>query len=327
MHVIAVVALDRVVAFDLATPCEVFGAARLPDGSPAYEVRVCAEADAVATATGNGCFTVQSPWRLDDLTAADTVVVPGHADFLEAPDDHLLDLFLQAAARGARLASICTGAFPLAATGLLDGQRATTHWRWAAELARRHPTVSVDPAVLFVDNGSLLTSAGIAAGLDLCLHLVRRDHGAAVAIETARDLVMPLQRDGGQAQFITNIDPDEAGSLRPTLDWMERNLHRTFALADLAAHAAVSIRTLNRQFRLQTGTTPHQWLQRTRIYATQRLLETTDLPVERVGERAGFRSPATFRMHFTRQVGTSPRAYRKAFHIVSTPRTGAERAR
>jgi transcriptional regulator GlxA family with amidase domain len=314
MHVVAVVGLDRVVAFDLATPCEVFGATRFPDGSRAYEVRVCAKEDAVATASGTGCFMLQSPWCIDDLTAADTVVVPGHADFLEVPDDHLLDLLRQAAARGARLASICTGAFPLAATGLLDGQRATTHWRWATELARRHPTITVDPAVLFVDNGALLTSAGIAAGLDLCLHLVRRDHGAAVAIETARNVVMPLQRDGGQAQFITNIGPDEASSLRPTLGWMERNLDRSFALADIAAHAAVSIRTLNRQFRSQTGTTPQQWLQRARIQAAQRLLETTDLPVERVGERAGFHSPATFRMHFTRHVGTSPRAYRKAFH-------------
>ena len=210
-----------------------------------------------------------------------------------------------------------SGPSPLAATGLLDGQRATTHWRWAGELARRHPAVTVDPNVLFVDNGQLLTSAGIAAGLDLCLHMVRRDHGAAVAVETARDLVMPLQRDGGQAQFIVNADPVDAGSLQRTLEWMERNLDQPMTLDDIAGRARMSIRTLNRQFRLQTGTTPHQWLRRTRIRRAQELLETTELPIDRIAEHSGFGSPVTFRVHFTRQTGISPRAYRNAFQARS----------
>jgi transcriptional regulator GlxA family with amidase domain len=308
MHRVAVVALDGVVPFDLVTPVQVFGMTRLATGEPGYEVRVCGEAGGRV-----GPFGLGPDARLDDVLAADTVVVPGHHDALAPPDPRLVDLLVRAAAGGARLASICVGAFPLAATGLLDDRRATTHWRWAGALAERHPRVAVDADVLFVDEGDVLTSAGIVAGLDLCLHLVRRDNGAAVAVETARHLVMPLQRDGGQAQFIVHADPVDGGSLQPVLEWMERNLADDLPLAAIADRAAMSVRTLSRRFRDQTGTTPLQWLQRARIARARQLLETTDLPIDRVAEQCGFGSPASFRAHFTRIGGTSPSAYRAAF--------------
>lgn len=217
MHVVAVLALDGVVGFDLGTPLEVFGRTRLPDGRPAYDVRVCAADDSVDA----GLFTLRAPWGLPALSAAHTVIVPGVADPATAVPARVLRALQEAAARGARVASICAGAFTLAAAGLLDGRRATTHWAAAQALARRYPAVHVDPDVLYVDEGNVLTSAGAAAGLDLCLHLVRRDHGAAVAAQTARVSVMPLERSGGQAQFITHEPPgtDDA-SLAPLLAWM-----------------------------------------------------------------------------------------------------------
>lgn len=308
MHRVAVVAIDGVVPFDLVAPVQVFGMVRLADGSPGYDVRVCGPAGG-----RSGPFALAPGGDLGDVPAADTVVVPGHRDALAPPDPELLDLLGRAAGRGARLASICVGAFPLAATGLLDDRRATTHWRWADALAARHPRVTVDPDVLFVDEGDVLTSAGIVAGLDLCLHLVRRDHGAAVAVETARHLVMPLQRDGGQAQFIAHPDPVDGGSLQPILDWMEEHLAEDLPLAAIADRAGTSVRTLSRRFRQQTGTTPLQWLQAARIARARHLLETTDLPVERVADACGFGSAPSFRAHFARLTGTSPRAYRTAF--------------
>ncbi len=209
---------------------------------------------------------------------------------------------------------MCVGAFTLAAAGLLDGLRATTHWAHAAELARRYPQVEVDPSVLFIDNGQVLTSAGIAAGLDVCLHLVRQDLGAQVAADTARRIVMPPQRDGGQAQFIAHADPaDPDTSLQPVLDWMQANLHRPLTLDDIAAHGAMSVRSLNRRFRAEIGTTPLQWLLRARVHRAQELLETTGLSVDRVAEESGFGSATTLRYHFTRLTRTSPQAYRTTF--------------
>ncbi len=309
VHVIAVLAPDRLVAADLAVPCEVFGRARLRDGSPAYEVRVCAAAPEVDAEV----FALRAPWTLDALDGAATVVVPGVPD-LDAPaSPAVLAALRRAADRGARVASICTGAFVLAAAGLLDGRRATTHWRAAGELARRHPAVAVDPDVLFVDEGRVLTSAGAAAGLDLCLHMIRTDHGAAVAVESARGSVMPLERDGGQAQFIVHPPAPDGATLQPLLTWMEEHLDRELTLADLAAQGAMAVRTLNRRFREQTGSTPAQWLVRARLRRAQQLLETTDLPVDHVARAAGFGSTTTFRDRFRRDVGTSPRAYRRAF--------------
>jgi transcriptional regulator GlxA family with amidase domain len=197
---------------------------------------------------------------------------------------------------------------------LLDGKRATTHWLAASELARRHPAVTVDPNVLYVDEGQFLTSAGAAAGLDLCLHMVRLDYGAAVAADTARLSVMPLERSGGQAQFILHAPPAPEGlSLDPTLRWIEKNLSKPLTLHAMAKHAALSVRTLSRRFREQTGTTPLKWLLRARVYRAQVLLETTRLSVELVTGRVGFGSPSALREQFQRFVGTSPQAYRRAF--------------
>lgn len=310
MHTVAVLALDGVVAFDLSTPIETFGRTRLPDGRTPYRVRVCTPGDEVDA----GGFVLRSPWRLEALATADTIVVPGLSDPTSPPSEEVLSALRSAAEHGTRLASICVGAYVLAAAGLLDGLRATTHWAAAADLARRYPGVDVDPDVLFIDNGQILTSAGAAAGLDLCLHMVRRDHGSAVAADIARLSVMPLERDGGQAQFIVHQEPGPDGTtLEPLLRWLEENAHRDLTLADIAAQAVTSTRTLNRRFQEQTGTSPLQWLQRARLRRAQYLLETTAHPIERISAQVGFGSPTAFRDQFRRLVGTSPRAYRRAF--------------
>jgi transcriptional regulator GlxA family with amidase domain len=314
MEVVAVLALDGVVGFELTVPGQVFGTANMVLGSPHYELRTVAPGRTAVTDPALGGLRLHTDWDLDGLPEAGTVVVPGRADFLALPPAAVLDS-LRAAAPATRLASVCVGAFTLAATGLLDGLRATTHWQYAAELARQYPQVEVDPTVLFVGTDMLLTSAGVAAGLDLCLHLVRRDLGAAVAADTARRLVMPPQRDGGQAQFIAHVDP-AAGRptpLQDTLAWMEANLHRPLTLSDIAEHTATSVRSLNRHFRAQVGATPLQWLLRLRVRRAQHLLETTDLPIERIARETGMGVPATLRHHFTRVAGTSPHAYRAAF--------------
>lgn len=310
MHTVAVLALDTVVPFDLATPIEVFDRTRLPGGRPGYRVVVCAERPTVTT----GVFDIAVPWRLDVLADADTVIVPGVTDPGAAAPGPVLDALRAAEARGTRIASICGGAFTLAAAGLLDGRRATTHWIAAAQLAARYPRVQVDPNVLYVDNGQILTSAGAAAGLDLCLHLVRTDHGAAVAADAARLSVMPLERTGGQAQFIAHEPPAPDGTtLEPLLTWMRQNAGRDLALADIARHAGMSVRTLNRRFRDQVGTTPLRWLHRIRVHQAQHLLETTAHPVDRVATQVGFGSVTAFRDRFRRITGTSPQAYRRSF--------------
>ena len=310
MHAVVVLALDGVLAFDLSTPVEVFGRARLPDGRAAYRVRVCAPAAEVDA----GVLAIRAPWGLNALGDADTIIVPGLADPAEPIPGDALEA-LRAAAKGrARVASICVGAFILAAAGLLDGLRATTHWAAAKELSRLYPHIDVDADVLFVDNGQILTSAGAAAGLDLCLHMIRQDYGSAVAADTARVAVMPLERAGGQAQFVVHERPGADGSsLEPLLRWMKENAHRRLTLEEIAARAATSTRTLNRRFREQTGTTPLRWLQRARIRHAQRLLETTGHPVERIAGEVGFGSPTSFRDLFKSLVGTSPRDYRRAF--------------
>ncbi|PKV89424.1 GlxA family transcriptional regulator [Streptomyces sp. TLI_146] len=311
MHTVAVLALDGVIPFDLSTPIDVFQRTRLPDGRPAYRVQVCAPAEEVDA----GAFTLRAPRRLDALAEADTVVLPGCADPVAPVPDEALDAVRQAAARGARIASICTGAFVLAATGLLDGHRATTHWAAAALFAERHPAVDVDPAVLYVDSGQLLTSAGAAAGLDLCLHMIRRDLGSAVAADAARLSVMALEREGGQAQFIVPEHPPapRGSTMEPLLLWMEENAGADLTLDDLAARAGMSARTLHRRFREQTGTSPLQWLHRARIRRAQHLLETTAHPVDHIASQVGFGSPTAFRDRFKRLVGTSPHAYRRSF--------------
>jgi len=211
--------------------------------------------------------------------------------------------------------SLCTGAFAVAAAGLLDGRRATTHWTECAELARRYPRVSVDPGVLFVDEGDMLTSAGSAAGIDLCLHVVRQDYGSEIATQLARQLVVPPQRDGGQAQYIDAPLPDPGSSslFADTLCWLQEHLGEPVTVEDLAARSAMSPRTFARRFAASTGTTPYQWLLRQRIQLAQRLLETTSLPIDSVAQKSGFSTAANLRKHFSRAVHTSPQAYRRAF--------------
>ncbi len=315
MHRVTVLAMGGVIVGDLAMPIDIFGRVTLRDGAPAYDVRVCAPADRIDA----GVFTLATPHGLDALATSDTIFVPGLAEHAPPAGDEVLDALRDAAGRGTRIASICVGAFTLAATGLLDGRRATTHWAAAGELARRHPLIDVDPDVLFVDNGQILTSAGAAAGLDLCLHMIRRDHGSAVAAQAARLAVMPLERDGGQAQFIVHALPHPEGvTIEPLLRWMTERLDQDLTIGRLATQSRMSSRTLSRRFREQTGTTPLQWLHHARIRRAQSLLETCDQPIERIGSQVGFRSPAGFRVQFRRIAGTSPQAYRRAFRGSAT---------
>ncbi|GGU52978.1 AraC family transcriptional regulator [Streptomyces albospinus] len=311
MHTVAVLALNHVIPFDLSTAIEVFGRTRLPDGRPGYRIRVCAHQPEIDT----GAFTLRAPWGLDGLRDADTVIVPGTATPTAPLAPAVRTALRQAAAAGTRIASLCTGTFALAASGLLDGLRATTHWNAADQLAAAYPDIDVDPAMLYVDNGRILTAAGAAAGLDLCLHMVRRDYGSAVAADAARLSVTPLEREGGQAQFIVHDHaPAPAGSaLEPLLTWLRDNLADPLTLDDIATHAGVSTRTLIRRFREQTGTTPLQWLHRTRIRRAQHLLETTGHSVERIGAQVGFGSPTAFRDRFKRTTGVSPHTYRRTF--------------
>jgi transcriptional regulator GlxA family with amidase domain len=320
VRTVAVLAFDRVIGFELGIPCEVFGAAgrradRPDDRSGLYDVRVCGPSRRLATnGYGDQVFGITPPHPLAAAEDVDTIVVPGVTRYEDPVPGPVLDLLRRAHARGARIASVCTGAFVLAAAGLLDGLRATTHWATAEDLACSYPLVRVDPAVLYVDSGNILTSAGMAAGLDMCLHIVRHDYGAAVAADAARSVVMPLERDGGQAQFIAHPDPISADTgLQPTLSWMQDNLDRPLALADIARHARLGVRTLSRRFREQTGSTPVQWLIRQRLHQAQQYLETTTMPVEEVARRSGFGTAVVLRQHFARHLGTSPLAYRRAF--------------
>ncbi|MFE2507636.1 GlxA family transcriptional regulator [Streptomyces naganishii] len=320
MHTVAVLALDQVIPFDLSAPVDTFGWARLPDGRELYDVRVCSVAAEVSAA--GGAFTVRAPYGLETLAEADTIVLPGAADPAAPLPPEVAEALRAAAAAGTRIASVCVGAFVLAATGLLDGLRATTHWAAADALAERHPEVTVDANVLYVDNGQFLTSAGAAAALDMCLHMIRKDHGSQVAGHAARMSVMPLEREGGQAQFIVHeLPPAPAGAtLEPLLRWLEANCDRDLALEEIAARAGMSTRTLNRRFREQTGTTPSRWLHRARVRRAQHLLETTPYPVERIAAQTGFGSPTAFRERFRRVVGTSPRAYRQSFQAADQVR-------
>jgi transcriptional regulator GlxA family with amidase domain len=317
MHTVAVLALPGVVPFDLATPLEVFGRARPADGGELYRLLVCAERPEVRGAV----FTVTAPHGLDALAAADTVIVPGCDFGAPPPTPAVLGALRAAAASGTRIASICAGAFVLAAAGLLDGLAATTHWLGTEALARGYPAVQVRPNVLYVDNGQILTSAGAAAGIDLCLHLVRRDHGSAVAADVARLSVVPLEREGGQAQFIVHeLPPVPRGSLlEPVLAWIEDNLAESLTVRQMAARCGMSERTFNRRFREQTGTTPLQWLLRARVRRAQYLLEHTGHGIDRIARQAGFGSPTAFRERFRRVTGVAPHAYRTSFRAAPPP--------
>lgn len=312
-HVVAVVVLDGTHPFEFAVACEVFGLERpeLP-GEP-YELRLCTPNRGVAL---QGGAQLRGTHGLDALVHADTIVVP-HGPVDDDPDVRVVRALVQGHERGARLVSFCSGAFVLAATGLLDGRRATTHWMHAESFRRRHPRVRMDANVLFVDEGALLTSAGTAAAIDLCLHIVRRDHGAEAARTVARRMVVAPHRDGGQAQFIAPVhEPRVQGDeLADLLEWLVANVHREVTVAEMADRAAMSERTFARRFKEVTGTTPFRWLLAQRLQRAQALLETTDLDVERVARRVGLGSAANLREHFRRELATTPSAYRRTFSV------------
>lgn len=314
-HIVGVLALDGVVPFDLSIPCEVFGRAQGGDGSSFYEVRVCGESPEVRARP----FELRVPYGLGTLHAVDTLVVPGIDDPSVPVSPSVLSAIRQAWGAGARIASICSGAFVLAATGLLDGRRATTHWLGTGQLAERYPAIEVDPNTLFVDEGRIITSAGASAGMDMCLHLVRRDLGQAVAAHAARLAVAHLDRDGGQAQFIRHEPPGTTASLAPVLQWMLENVHRPLNVAAMAARAGMSERTFARRFQEQTGATPMQWFLTARIRRGQELLESGSASVEQVALASGFASPVTFRASFRKLVGVGPAAYRARFNADATP--------
>jgi transcriptional regulator GlxA family with amidase domain len=308
---VAVLALDAVVILDMAAPVQVFGYTEVAS----YELTLCGRTPGAMMTTGG--FPVVASSGLEALGTADTVIVPGFSPHHLGADDPVLEALRMARARGARIVSICTGAFALAQAGLLDGRRATTHWLHAAELASSWPLVDVTADVLYVhDEPNIATSAGVAAGIDLCLHLVRVDHGAAVANTIARRMVVAPHRAGGQSQYIDLPLPDDrgaGGSLEPTRSWALERLHEPITVRGLAARAHVSERTFARHFVAETGTTPLRWLHAQRLLRARELLETTELPIEEVAGRSGFGTAASLRTHMTRDLGTTPTAYRTQF--------------
>jgi transcriptional regulator GlxA family with amidase domain len=315
MHRVAALCFDGLVAFDLTAATQVFTVASAPDGTPLYEVSVCSEgAASVATTSG---FAVGPQHDLDCIEEADTVVVPGYFAALDPPPGRVIEALRRSADRGGRVISVCTGAFALAHAGLLDGRRATTHWASVEQLASRFSAIEVDPAALYVDEGSVMTSAGLSAGIDLCLHVVRKDFGATVGEVVARRMVAAPHREGGQAQFIKRPPLTRPGSLEPTRRWAAERLEQPLDVAAMARKAGVSARTFARRFHEETGTTPLRWLLAQRVLEARRLLEESDLPIEDVAWRSGFGSAASLREHFRRATATTPTAYRRSFGSAS----------
>ena len=312
MRTVAAVVDQGALTFDFAIPCEVFGVDRSDIASPWYEFLVVAAGERrVRTQTG---FVIEAPLGLDALDRADTIVVPGWSSTDVDPSDDLIAALHGAHRRGARIVSICTGAFVLAASGLLDGRRATTHWMYAGDLQARYPRVELDPSVLYVADGTIMTSAGTAAGIDLCLHIVTADYGADVAATVSRRMLMPLHRSGGQAQYVDTPVPQARGDeMTELLAWAVTRIPAGLSVGDLARRAAVSPRTLTRRFRQATGLAPGEWLQGERLRLARRLLETSDDPIERVARHAGYDTPVAMRAQFARRLRTSPRAYRRTF--------------
>lgn len=309
---VALLAYDQLCTFEFGIMVELFGIPR-PDFDEWYRLCVCGIEPGPLRAAGG--ITIEAPYTLGMLDRAETIIVPGWRG-LNAPVPEALCRKLQRAKeQGARILSVCSGAFVLAAAGLLDGKRATTHWKYAGELQRLYPEIEVDPAVLYIDEGNIITSAGSAAGIDMGLHLIRRDFGATVANTVARQLVVPPQRDGGQKQFVgtpVGEDPDESAFAR-MLDQFRSSLRKEHSVESMAKYAHMSSRTFARRFKESTGTTPHRWLQQERVRLAQSMLETTTLPLERVAERAGFSDAQLLRLHFRRVVGMAPAAYRRTF--------------
>jgi AraC family transcriptional activator FtrA len=313
-HKVVALLYEELCTFEFAIVVEVFGLPRPELPADWYRFSVCSLERGPVRATGGVRVTADS--GLSGLRGAGTIVIPGWRDPDEPPPPALLHVLRRAHARGVRLISICSGVFVLAAAGLLDGKRATTHWRYVDLLRERYPRIRVEPDVLYIDEGSILTSAGSAAGIDLCLHVVRSDYGAEIANQVARRLVMPPHRDGGQAQYVREaIRNGDVTSLAPTLEWAMERLRNGLTVADLARRAGMSMRTFARRFVDETGATPHRWLTHQRLIAAQRRLEGSHSSIDDVAEAVGFETAETLRFHFRRAFGVSPTSYRKRFSV------------
>lgn len=310
---VAAVLLDGVNPFELGVVCEVFGVDRSDDGLPVYDFAVVS-ADG-PTVRSNSGFALQVEHGLERLETADLITVPAGSSYVSRRfPPELLDALRRAVDRGARVLSVCSGVFVLAAAGLLDGRRAASHWKHAEELTRQYPHLTVEPDVLYVDEDPVITSAGTAAGIDACLHLVRKEQGPEVANKIARRMVVPPHREGGQAQYIERPLPRTGvDTVAEVLVWMERHLDEEVTVEQLADRAHMSPRTFARRFQQETGTTPYRWILRQRVLLAQHLLEATDETVDAIAGRTGFGNAAALRHHFVRAVGTTPQAYRRAF--------------
>ena len=318
-HRVVALAYDRMALFETAIAVEVFGLPRPELRVPWYEFAVVSVDRGMLRTTA--AIQVRARSGLRAFDHARTIIVPGWRDPAEVPPRRLLDAVRRAHRRGARIVSICSGVFVLAAAGLLDGKRATTHWRYVDQLRARHPSIRVEPDVLYVQDGRIFTSAGSAAGIDLCLHLVRVDHGAEIANHVARRLVVSPHREGGQAQFIACPVPSRSEhSLARAIDWALAHLHEPLAVEDLARAASLSTRTLVRRFRAELGSTPHHWLNRQRVLAAQRELEGSRRSIEEVATAVGFGTTQTLRLHFRRVLKTSPTTYRRQFGTLPSGR-------
>ncbi|MEW2250752.1 MULTISPECIES: helix-turn-helix domain-containing protein [unclassified Streptomyces] len=311
---VAAVLLDGVHPFELGVVCEVFGIDRSDEGLPGYDFAVVS-AEGPALGTHVGGLTVSTPYGLERLEEADLIAVPAGDDFTERTyPPALLDALVRAVERGTRVLSVCSGVFVLGAAGLLDGRRCAVHWHHAAELRRQYPRAVVEPDVLYVDEDPVITSAGTAAGIDACLHLVRKEQGQEVANRIARRMVVPPHRDGGQAQFIERPLPkNPCDTVGEVLVWMEAHLDQEVTVEQLAARAHMAPRTFARRFQQETGTTPYRWILRQRVLLAQRLLEETDETMDAIAWRTGFGTAAALRYQFTRVLGTTPNAYRRTF--------------
>ncbi|MBI5179448.1 MAG: helix-turn-helix domain-containing protein [Nitrospinae bacterium] len=310
---VAVIAFDGISPFHLSIPCCVFGENRQRSALPRFNLFVCAaEPGPLRTSAG---FSLSTPHTLSSLSKAGIIIVPSWRNPDETPPRPLLKALIKAQRRGALIAGLCLGTYVLAAAGLLDGCKATTHWEWADDLARRYPRIDVDPAVLYVEDGNIITSAGVAAGIDCCLHILRCRHGADVASRVARRMVVFPHRQGGQAQYIEQPLPShlEEDHLGKVMEWIQKNIDKHLTLDALARRAFMSRRTFTRSWRKATGTSPGKWLMGQRIAMAQRLLEKTDAPMAIVAQSAGFGSEVSFRQHFTSAVKTSPGRYRREF--------------
>ncbi|HVY22532.1 MAG TPA: transcriptional regulator FtrA [Steroidobacteraceae bacterium] len=314
-HLVVALAYDGLCTFEFGCTVELFALHRPELGVDWYRFVVCAAEGETMRAAGG--IQVKVPHSLAMLDRADTIVIPGWRDADEIPPPAILRKIRNAYARGARLCTICSGVFVLAAAGVLDGKRVTTHWRYAEKLAKRYPQITVEPNALYIDEGQILTSAGSAAGLDMFLHLVRRDYGARVANMVAQRLVIPPHREGGQSQYIPRPLPDdERGRLTKLMDWVRAHLAAPHTAVSLARRASMSVRTLQRQFKETAGMAPYEWILRERIAVAKDLLESSRMSLDKIAERVGFQSQETFRKHFRRLTGASPTRYRTQFSRV-----------